>query len=499
MRRAALLILVAAGCSEDAARPLDAALPPAPDLAMPDLAPAAPPSLLLTVNELPVEMNGSQPYTQKADNVPHDFRVRVNRADFTLDAEPPAASGPIDWSTLRVACDQPLTFSDATTLAANTSFGIERFEAGAAPGWKRVHFTGNALPDGVAVRCSAAVDGPGGHAESAVPFLAGTLPPALDPFPKPDTWLVVLSRDIFKLDIVKQPNGTEIINSIYVPTGNGQPDFDEPFYELGLFSRKSPQTTQQVRGMVLALIRAEAYRILNLGSDGSIGTDSVRMKLFFEGDSGAPKAADYAGGAGGFSMIALGGDGTPQDQADKIVGTADIDWNNRVENDDTVYGRGVYPTSIIRQALANSLSLAVLGSILPSIGTPIGESPLDPILLAPDFDPKTSTNDDAVSRYQTFQFALQLVSIALASTLCHEMGHSLGLVPSGPTPRGLFAEMPGLNFTVNDVDGAHIDTPGLNVMQTGKVTNWTEALDSRPRFNELNLAYLRRRLVVGAP
>jgi hypothetical protein len=98
-----------------------------------------------------------------------------------------------------------------------------------------------------------------------------------------------------------------------------------------------------------------------------------------------------------------------------------------------------------------------------------------------------------------FQLVMHLLSLGLGSTLCHEMGHSLGLVPSGPAPMGLFAEMPGLSFTVHDDPGAHIDTPGLNVMQTGGVTDWTEALTEEPRFNELNLAYLRRRLVVGAP
>jgi hypothetical protein len=33
----------------------------------------------------------------------------------------------------------------------------------------------------------------------------------------------------------------------------------------------------------------------------------------------------------------------------------------------------------------------------------------------------------------------------------------------------------------------------------GTTTNWMDALNEEPRFNELSLAYLRRRLVVGAP
>jgi hypothetical protein len=220
----------------------------------------------------------------------------------------------------------------------------------------------------------------------------------------------------------------------------------------------------------------------------------VRLRIFFEGDAGAPDRSQFA--AGGFSMMALGGDGTPDDQANKIVGMANLDFNNQREDDDTVYGRGVYPTSIIRQALANPLSLPLLGSL---VQTPMGESPLDPLIMSPDFDAQTSTNQDAVTRYFEYEFAVKMISIALGSTLAHEMGHSLGLVPSGPPPTGMFAEMPGLNFTVSDVAGPHIDIPGLNVMQTGAVTNWADALRSLPFFEPLSLAYLRRRLVVGAP
>jgi hypothetical protein len=45
---------------------------------------------------------------------------------------------------------------------------------------------------------------------------------------------------------------------------------------------------------------------------------------------------------------------------------------------------------------------------------------------------------------------------------------------------------------------AHIDTAGLNVMQTGGNLNITEALAGElPRFEPLSWAYLRRMLVVG--
>lgn len=52
---------------------------------------------------------------------------------------------------------------------------------------------------------------------------------------------------------------------------------------------------------------------------------------------------------------------------------------------------------------------------------------------------------------------------------------------------------------VQDSTGPHIDTPGLTVEQNGSSTNWTDALTMEPHFNELSLAYLRRRLILGAP
>ena len=58
-----------------------------------------------------------------------------------------------------------------------------------------------------------------------------------------------------------------------------------------------------------------------------------------------------------------------------------------------------------------------LGDILPQTGTPIGESALDPIILAPDFNPDTSTNQAAVNRYLVFRFAVKMLSVGLASTL----------------------------------------------------------------------------------
>lgn len=442
--------------------------------------------LFLTVNELPDYLSGARPYRQ-SDGVPHEFRVRVNRANFTLDLTTAGA----DRSTLKVTCDQPFTLPGGT-VAPGAPLPASAF-APAGADKVRLRITEAALPDGATVRCQASASG---VAASALTFVAATLPPSLDPFPRPDVWLVILSRDLFRLEVATLPDGTRRLTSTHLPAGNGEIDLDEPLYELGLFSRKAPEATRVVKARLLAEVRRKAHRIFGLHDDGAPGPDSVPVRLWFEGDPGAPRAADYAGGD--FSMIALGGDGTPEDQAMNLVGRADVDWNNRVRNDDSGYGLGVYPTGIVRQALANPLSLVLLGSILPGRGTPLGEGPDDARMLADGFDPDTA--DPALqARHDVYSLVMRLLSTALASTLCHEIGHSLGLVPSGPPPLGMFAELPGLDFTVKESVGPHIDTPGLNVEQSGASTNWMDALTEEPRFNELSLGYLRRRLVVGAP
>jgi hypothetical protein len=470
--------------------PADAAVDaPAADLGAADApAPASDAaSLVLTVNELPDYLSGARPYRQR-DGVPHDFRVRVNRANFTLDL---MAGGPLDWATVKVTCDQPFTLA-GMVIAPGQRLPASAFLPTETPEHVRLRVTEPALPEG-AVTCQASA---AGRTSGAISFQAATLPAALDPFLRPEVWLVLLSRDIFRLEVAPLPDGTRRLSSVHVPEGNGELDFDEPMFELGLFSRQAPEATRTVKARLLAEVRRKAHRLFGLHDDGTPDADSVDIKLWFEGDPGAPTAADYA--AGDFSMIALGGDGTPEDQAQNLVGRADVDWNNRTRNDDSGYGRGVYPTGIVRQALANPVSLLLLGSILPGRGTPIGEGPGDARLLAPDFDPDQAS-PDLQARHRVLTLVMRLLSTALASTLCHEIGHSLGLVPSGPPPLGMFAEMPGLDFTVMDSSGPHIDTPGLNVEQSGANTNWMEALNSEPRFNELSLAYLRRRLVVGAP
>ena len=455
--------------------------------------PPGPPALLLTVVEAPAVMNGSLPAVfDSGTEAP--FVLHVNREDFTLDAMLTPGSGPAWWDTLAVACDLDLMTPDGLPLPADTLFGVDVLEEGGGGAWRRLHVTAaNPAPHNMAITCQATLEGPGGEASSALTFVTEDLPPHLDPFVEPDVWLVVLSRDIFEIHAEPKDSGGWWVWSDHVPAGDGVLDFDEAFMLMGLFSPDAPAAMATVKSWLLAVIRQHAHDIFGLDDAGAPTAEGVPLQLYFEGDAGAPPADVWDGS---FSRIALGGDGTPEDQENNIVGRATVDWNNQGHEDDAEYGLGVYPSGIVRQVLGNPLGALLLEQLMPMTGDPIGTLPIDEVILAPDFDPETYADLDAVDRYTILRFAVEMGGLAVASTLCHEMGHSLGLVPYGLPPDGLFAGLPGLTFLDNDVPSAHVDTPGLNVMQTGAVTNWVEALEDDPRFNAVNMAYLRRRLIV---
>lgn len=454
-----------------------------------DTTPPAPPVVTLTVNGIPAAMNGAIPWRDTSGGE-HPFALRVNRENATLDVVADLrAGGPVDWTTLVVTCSAG---SVELAIGALTPSAVDGASASLA-------FTAETpLPDAAAVTCRAEVSGPGGAAEaSEVSFAAGTMPAELDPFATEDVWLVVLSRDIFALSTAVAADGTVALSSSYVAEGNGIPDFIEPFYVMGLMSPDHPEATEAVRAHLVRTIRRRAYEVFGLDAEGRPTPGGARLRLYFEGDPGAPDPADFA--TGGFSMIALGGDGKPADQAAGTFGRALIDWNNQDVEDDTVYGLGVFPTGLVRAVLGMPLGVYLLADLLPSAGgVPIGADPDDAVFIGKDDDElEGPLPAGSIHRQELYILGVDMGGLALSSILCHEMGHSLGLVPFGPPAEGLFAGVDGPEFLESFAPDAHIDTDGLNIMQTGGSVDWTTALGSEPRFNPLNWAYLRRQIIVG--
>lgn len=458
-----------------------------------DVGPPAPPVIAFTVNRIPTAMNGAVPWDD-LDGGANPFRLRVNRAFTTLDVLADLrAGGPVDWESLSVSCDvagEPLALGPFVPAAdgASATFAVDAAAGVAA----------DALPDGAAVTCLATADGPGGAAPpSGLTFESAALPASRDPFAEVDDWLVILSRDIFSVTTEPNADGTVQVWSTHEPDGDGSPDLLDALYVLGLATPDNPEATELVRAHLVSAIRARTNRFFGLDAAGAPTPAGVRLRLWFEGDPDAPTPADHADGV---SLIALGGDGSPADQAAGTFGRARLDWNNQKADDNSVYGLGVFPTAAARAVLGQQIGVLLLADILPSRGgVAIGSRPEDSAFIGLDTFDGGALDSTTLRRAELYVLAIDLVSLALASILAHEIGHSLGLVPYEPPPLGLFAGVAGPSFLESFAPDAHIDTADLNIMQTGGSVNWALALSSDPAFNPLNWAYLRRQLVVGLP
>ena len=131
----------------------------------------------------------------------------------------------------------------------------------------------------------------------------------------------------------------------------------------------------------------------------------------------------------------------------------------------------------------------MLAEIRPDVGTPLGEAP-------GDFELLETPAPHTTVRGALLDLFLDLFTLGVAATCAHEMGHSLGLVPDGLPPEGLFSAVPDVPFTTKLATDGHLDVPGLNVMQTGKDLSLTELGGGLPAFEPPSRAYLLRRVIV---
>ncbi len=522
--RLAVLVLgvAASACSDHAAKDADLGgavdLSVAADLSVnePDLADPGPaPPLRLTCNALPDTMNGKLGYSDGSGA--HAFTLRVPNGGFTIDYY--VAGGEPDGGVALV----PASFGGAIALAASVPLkvGAQTIAAGddLAPwldcevtpdpqGWpeearfvRRCTIPSGAVTLGAAKTLSVTFTGKllGSEATSSsdtITVEVAELPAVLDPFVDEDRWLVTTSRDLFSHAVTKNTDGTFTVTATYMPAGNGKADLDEAMELLGLQSSNSA-VSAAFKADFLARVRSEAHRIFGRDSTGGPTKDGVRLRLYFEGDADAPLLSAWTAD-GDFSVIALGGDPDPDGIANKYVGRAHIDPNNQSVENDATYGFGIFTTSMVRQILGNSFGVLLVKEFSPLDGVPLGLYADDDKLVDPGYTPPSTADSRHRLRWNQLKTIRTYLPMAVASTLCHEIGHSLGLVANGAPPLGLFGGMDGLNFTKSDAGDWHIDTPGLNVMQTGKVTDYAEVIAGNlPRFNQLNLAYLRRRLVIG--
>jgi hypothetical protein len=522
MRLSLLGLLTLAACSGDA-RPRSDGPAPADigrDTAVDrrrDLPPDAfvPFSLTLTVNGIPTPMNGSVAFTNLKGQL-EPFRLTLPRSGFTVDVRwRGSAARP---ETLQVLADTPL---GATPAGGDLAPRFQR--QGATASWL-VPAEASA-PSGALTLTARMSDGTAVR-ESKLTVDIADKTFLLDPFRLEDRWLLVFSQDLYAINRTTSVTGDLLIAS--APQSNGVPDFDEDLRAIGFgTSTMLPAAAAAQRygvtgtnAIVRAWVQRELLKTLNQayarGSDGSEGPDAVRVRFYVEGDPGAPALADYQlqvlkGGetSRSFSAIAIGGG----DLGRSYLGLSKtIDLRNVRTEDNLGPTYGVFTTKAIAtlvQLLATdpavkALFQALFGEFVPELGTggrPVGEDPLDADLLAATFDPSTAS-PAARLRLQKLTFLVETLGRLAGALTAHEISHSLGLVADGPPPYGLFGGEKNASF----VDGArttsgHIDTEGFNLEEAGPGSAPGAPLNPAqylgvPRFNELDLAYLRGRLLL---
>jgi len=457
--------------------------PDSPDADLP-LEPEGPPEIRLTVNELPAEVDGTQPYFDDGAG-PFDFRLTLPTWDFTLDVYVDRDLRFIDLTALQIACE-------GATLS-------DRFEA------RERHLRWlveeiDAFAEG-SVDCTARVSNLDGEQsnQASIAFDTVVRTPELNPFDPVDTWLVTFSRDRYSIELTDELE----VESTREP--DGRADFLQDLALVGLQGDESGEgaSTVEARGqvgvnaIVAEWIIDDSMRMLRTvygvrPEDGAPhDEDSVRILIYREGDHGAPEPPFD----GTFSIHGVGGEPDPSEPAQFGRASA-VDRNNASAQDDSRDTYGSFTTNMMRTIITNPAGALLLDEFLPVGGVPIGESDLDALLVVDDFDPAT-VPVEARRRRDQLVFEIELLSKALGSLIAHEMGHSVGLVICAPPPFGLFSGTYDDRWMAGDPGCGHIDTPGLNIMQTGTslLANPTE-LFGDVAFSPLNLAYLRGRVLV---
>gem|GEM_PF-5851313 len=336
-----------------------------------------------------------------------------------------------------------------------------------------------------------------GDKDAAHGFDWAELTVPLDPFDKVDAWMLDFTRDLAALSVTKDKDDNFVVRTPKPYKPNGIPDFVEALTALGLLG-----TDAGWNSLYLAHIKRRVLRqvrgIYHLDpATGAIADDSVRIRFELRGSKAAPNDVGAAQKAG-WSVMAIGGDDVLWKPGGKtFFGRATVDFNNKTPNLNVSPNRGVFVSSLARFALENGSLANLISDFAPVAGgKPLGTMPGDLDLLDDGFDPKQVKDANLKSRAELFVLLDRLFSLAIAAITAHEVGHSLGMVKPGPPPTGLFGGVTNASFITAAVDEHHVDTPGMNIMQTGASLKPQDLFAGEPYFAAFNLAYLRRQIVV---
>jgi hypothetical protein len=490
-----------------------------PDLSEVQVCNCEPPSVSVTVNEIPKDMNGSIPFTNNAGEV-EEFHLALPTFGFVLNATFDCPCG-CDPAGLTVQASEAAGDLEAESnlfaLMSEGKDGVYTIEIG-----EMNSFT--ATTDLTFSALAVDVCGQSSQWDSlTVETMERTA--MLDPFDLEDPWLIVHHRDHYSISLVLDGGGSAHLESTAGP--NGIDDFMEDLWTVGLGTANPTDSfAAHVCGdfeggstclarMLLERIRKKAYAPFGCPETGPPGPGCVSVRLYIEGDPEAPHAEDFEyqfltgdEQTKNFSMMGIGGG----DITESWVGMSESMDERNVQNENNATKfYGCFTTRLFllfyeyidKDPTLYALAQTALADILPSMdGVPLGELPGDELIV--DFNiSKSDLPPEYQMRRVTVDTMIEILATGLAALLVHEMGHSLGLVPKGAPPYGLFAAEKEASFIENPKGsvGPHVDTAGPNLMQAGPGSGNMDGLDLQMLFtpfffNPLNMAYLRRQILV---
>lgn len=458
----------------------------------------------LTVNQIPDFLNGSAPATSDngttdvGDDVQVPFHLAVVKDHFDIDVtllEDP--EDPIDRATLK------LTATDASTahdLTAALSFSADGIAARVS-----VDETTNIAAGPVTLTLEATTTAGEVH-RRVLELEARNLPNSRAPFDRPLVWLFRDDIDLFSTARTQLSGSQFSIDSTAAPDGNA--DFAAELRQMGAQGNDDALNLIYYTWVKDAVTR-EVYRIFGMGSDGT-PHDAIAFKIVWSGDADAPAPATFDP-AGEFSMMRLGG------TFEGALGYSYYQAFNEERVDDTSIDYGIATGGILNAFTGLPGISDAFKATNIDVGTPVGESEFDAIVLGPDFDPwSPNATPDAVERYFALREVARNIALGLAPVIAHEMGHAMGLMPNGLPPEGFFGDRPDITFVGTRTNSHHTDFPGLNLMQAGgnsvALLAELEAVIERPalplidlaailsletRMSPLSRAYLQGKLTYG--
>ena len=452
------------------------------------LGPEEPPALFLTMSRLPDYLNGSIPYFDAALGGPSAFFVRTSAENTCLDVAALESSGPIDWTSLTLMCDQAFTYEGGEEIAPGEVLELQGASSG-EDGWRSACIAFTAPLVDTFVHCSASAKSPGQQVASAeLSFLTTLMPPNLDPMGEPETWVLSYTRDIWSHTA---PMGFLGITNTYVPQGNGLSDFDESMAAIGLMHLENEAMSTWARTQLQEAIKRHFEACFDPRGDGAIP-----LTVLNEGDALAPAFSSFSYGprsSTSFSTLPIGG---WDPLGDAVWGRCPYDPNNqRNEDVRSQANLGVMSAQIAHAILTSNMNYGYPSELVPQVGgTAFGADFADGFVLGPNYDPSSEALPERVA---AFLYGVELVAAFTALVACHEVGHSLGLVPDGPPPLGLFGGVLGPSWVGEQTTSHHCEI-GNNIMAAAVSIYDAYAQLSEPRvFSPLVEAYLRSEVVVG--